>query len=54
MVLNLKKGVVHLRCLNDEVIDNQLEGWSGTINENMLAGATWSSDSRQVLTFMDL
>ena len=31
-----------------------MEGWTGVITDDMLAGAEWSSDSRQVITFMDL
>lgn len=54
MALNLKTSTVHLRCVNNEVVESQLEGWSGTIVEDMLAGAAWSSDSRQILTFSDM
>jgi WD40 repeat protein len=46
MVVNLKTNTVHLRCINEEVIEAQIEGWSGLITEDMLAGAAWSSDSR--------
>lgn len=53
MALNLKSNTVSLRCINIEVIESALEGWSGTIVEDMLAGAAWASDSRQILTFSD-
>ena len=37
-----------------DAIENNLEGWSGTIQEEMLAGVAWAADSRQILTFTDL
>ena len=54
MIVNTKTNSVHLRCINNDVIESQLEGWTGIIIEDMLAGAAWSSDSRQVITFTDL
>jgi hypothetical protein len=47
MAINLKTNSVHLRCINEkEVIEAQIENWSGLITEDMLSGAAWSSDSR--------
>ena len=54
MVINTKTNSVFLRCVDNSVIESMLDGWTGTILEDMLAGAAWSSDSRQVLTFSDL
>ena len=54
MCTNLKTCTVHLKTLNGEAIENKLEGWTGTIQEEMLAGAAWAADSRQILTFMDM
>ena len=31
-----------------------LDGWSGTIAEEMMAGVCWSADSRSIITFTDL
>lgn len=54
LTFNKKKNVIHIRTLNSEIIEMQLEGWSGCIQDEMLAGVTWSSDSRQIITFSDL
>ena len=54
MAVNYKTNTLNLRCVNNEVIESKLDGWTGTIVEDMLAGAAWSADSRQVLTFSDM
>ena len=46
MCINLKKCVIHLRTITNEVIEMNLEGWSGSISDDILAGATWTPDSR--------
>ena len=43
-----------MRTLNDEVIEQELEGWTGIIQDDMMVGACWAADSRQILTFMDM
>jgi hypothetical protein len=54
MCINLKKSVIHLRTVKNSVIEMSLEGWFGSITDEMLAGAAWAADSRQVITFTDL
>jgi hypothetical protein len=51
MCINLKKSVIHLRTITNTVIEMQLDGWTGTITEDLLAGAVWTPDSRQVITW---
>ena len=36
------------------MIEDGLEGWTGTIQDDMMVGACWAADSRQIITFMDL
>ena len=54
MAVSHKNRVVHLRSLTEEVIEANLEGWSATIRDDLLAAAAWSSDSRQVLLFSEM
>ena len=54
MCTNLKTCTVHLKTLTGEAIENNLEGWTATIQEEMLAGVAWAADSRQILTFTDM
>ena len=54
MCTNLKSCTVFLKNLKNDAIENCLEGWSGTVQEEMLAGVAWAADSRQILTFTDL
>jgi hypothetical protein len=54
MSVNVKTCTVHVRALGNEAIEDNLDGWNGHIFEEMLAGACWSADSRQILTFTDL
>ena len=54
MCYNLKTFTIHLKTIANDVIENNLEGWTGTIQEEMLAGVVWAADSRQILTFMDM
>ena len=54
MSVNVKTCTVHIRALSNDVIEDNLDGWNGHIFEEMLAGACWSADSRQILTFTDL
>ena len=54
MSINTKSGTIHLREVINEAVDGQTEDWKGVIEEEMLAGACWSADSRQVITFTDL
>ena len=44
----MNSNTIHLRRspVEGEVIENDLEGWTATINEEMLAGVTWAADSR--------
>jgi len=46
MCINIKKSIIHLRNIDNSAIESNLEGWSGSITEEMLAGATWTPDSR--------
>lgn len=54
MCVNTLKGVLHLRAVTNKVISCNLEGWSGHIEEEMLAAALWTPDSRQIITFTEL
>lgn len=54
MCINSRNHIVHLRSLTEEAIENNLEGWTGTIQEDLLATACWSSDSRAVLVFSEM
>ena len=54
MCINSRTHIVYLRSLTEEVIEANLEGWTGTIQEDLLATATWSSDSRTVLIFSEM
>lgn len=48
-----KLNEVHLRCFNSDVVDQQQEGWCGTIVDQLgeIEAAIWSADSRQILTW---
>lgn len=46
MSINTKKSILHLRNLKSSAIEMNLENWSGTITEELLAGAIWTADSR--------
>ena len=54
MCVSLKANVVHLRSIKSCVIEMNLDGWYGIINEEMLAGAAWAPDSRSIITFTEL
>jgi len=48
MVIIGKLQEVHLRCFNSEIVENQAEGWCGTITDAIggIEAAHWSPDSR--------
>lgn len=46
MCINTKKSLIHLRNLKTSAIEMNLENWTGTITEELLAGAIWTADSR--------
>ena len=54
MCINLRTHSIHLRALTSDVIESQLEGWTATITDELLAGAIWSADSRAVLCFSEM
>ena len=54
MCINTKKSLLHLRNLKNSAIEMNLENWTGTITEELLAGAIWTADSRQIITFTDM
>jgi len=54
MCVNKRRSIIHLRNLKISAIEMDLDGWSGTITEEMMAGVCWSADSRSILTFTDL
>ena len=54
MCVNKRRSIIHLRTLKNSVIEMNLDGWSGTITEEMMAGVCWSADSRSIITFTDL
>ena len=54
MMVNTKEQRVHIRCLESELVEMDYEEWTGQIDENMLVGAMWTPDSRQIITFMDM
>ena len=54
MCINNKTNTIHLRTLTEDVIDANLEGWTGTIQEDLLATAVWSADSRSVILFTEM
>ena len=45
MCINLKKCAIHLKNLRESAIEMNLEGWTGSINDDMLAAAIWTPDS---------
>ena len=54
MCINTVKSILHLRATNNRVISCNLEGWTGTIEDDMMVAAIWTPDSRQIITFTDL
>ena len=54
MCINSRSNTVHLRSLTEEVIEANLEGWTATIQEDLLATACWSADSRAILVFSEM
>jgi hypothetical protein len=51
-----KLNLIHLRCLNPAVIQDNYDEWTGKIEEGAieLAGQIWSPDSRTIITFSAL
>jgi len=54
MCINKRRSMIHLRNLKNSAIEMDLDGWSATITEEMMAGVCWSADSRSIITFTDL
>ena len=54
MCVNSKTHKVHLRSLTEEVIEAAIEGWTATIQEDLLAAAAWAADSRTILIFSEM
>lgn len=48
MVLLGKTQEIHLRCFDSSIVENQSEGWMGTINDKVggIEAACWAPDSR--------
>jgi len=53
MCLVGKNNEVHLRCFDINIIENQDDGWTATIVDNIggIEAACWATDSRQIITF---
>lgn len=54
MCINSKTHKVHIRSLTEEVIEANLEGWTATIQEELLTTASWTPDSRQIIAFSEM
>ena len=54
MCINTRTHTIFLRSLTEEVIEQNLEGWSTLIQDELLAAATWAADSRSILVFSDM
>ena len=54
MCINTKTNTIFLRSLTEEVIEQNLEGWNTTVQDDLLAAAAWSADSRSILVFSEM
>ena len=55
MAVTGKSNTIELRCFNSDIVENQSEGWSATIQDQLggIEEAMWSADSRQILTWSE-
>jgi hypothetical protein len=54
MMVSTKEQRIHIRCLDSEVVEMDSQEYEATIEDQMMVGAMWAPDSRQVITFMDM